>query len=74
MKFAIDKCPKCGEPPRSLRSWIYCSVPLLPNNLGFYTQSERLRKIGKYEEIHSPVELECGGGHRWQTGITEVQT
>lgn len=78
MRFVPDKCPKCGEPPRSMRVLLLCAVPLEQDEEDFEPRFHRLRYSTPKEErldpdiVSTATTLECGGGHRWEAEVMKL--
>jgi hypothetical protein len=73
MKLTLDvpKCPKCGEIPHGMRATVRAFFRIKSVAKGFEIGSIALGNYRLDMKSNEVIELVCGGGHEWISGILE---
>ena len=69
VRFAQPRCPKCGEPPRVACGIFHGVRNLTQEKDGSFSWSYNKAVLGK--PMRGDIELECGGGHHWESMLLE---
>ncbi len=74
MRFAIDRCPACGEHVSGITEATHVYRGLAPTGGGEYEYDGRYLTLPETEEpyrlTNGNVLVECEAGHQWETTLS----